>query len=136
MKIMQKVMLLTMLLISGLQLSAKNKDRIFVINNYGKEISARGLNDFTFVEKNIKKENSECLALSDMNRIFVIEKGVMMKSIYSASDAIKSGNVVVVTKKSRYTPKLKVYKNYDAFMKVNPDYQLNGKTCPSVLPAE
>ncbi len=135
MKNIHKLTMFALLLISGFQLSAKNKERIFVINEYGKEIVARVLTDFISVEKNIKKDNSECLALSGMKKVYIFEKGVTMTGIYSVADAVKPGNVIVVTKKSRYTPKIKIYKNYAAFIAAKPDYELNGKICPSVLPA-
>ncbi len=139
MKILQKIALFAVLLVSGLQLSAKNKERILVINNYGSDILVRNHKTVMFYNDDdivIKNKKSKCLDASRVAQIAVFDNDVILKGFYyDATEKVKSGNVVVVTKKSKYAPKLKVYKNKDDFMKANQGFKLDDKICPSVLPA-
>ncbi|MDP3788063.1 MAG: hypothetical protein Q8Q60_01935 [Candidatus Chromulinivorax sp.] len=138
MKFLQKVTMFAILLISGLQLSAKNKERILVINECGSDILVRTFNSGVAVNsKIIKKRGSSCIAASNLEKIGVSKNKIWLKGYYQEMAKINADNIVVVTKnkKSKDTLSIKVYRDHAAFIAANPDYIFNNKVqCPSVLP--
>lgn len=135
MKSLHKLVICGFLILSALQLSAKYKDRIFVINNYGGDIIVTSFHYLLVDKQVIQRGNAACIAEARISNIQVYNNPGMTQPYWKAGRAkVKTGNVIVVTKGAK-TPSLKVYKNYDAFIDANPDFILGSNTvCPHVLP--
>lgn len=136
MNFLQKLLVLSVLLVAGLELSAKgpNKKRIFVINNFGADLNVQYKTMWTSGQQTIKNGHSACIAQHEFQQIVVAENSIVLKGFYQVTESVEGGEIIVVTKKSKHVAKLKKYKNKKAFLAANPGYVFDEKDlCPSVL---